>query len=258
MSVPVVLTKMHGALNDFLILDRRSSPLEALGEFARRVCDRRAGIGADGLIVLDHARDGVRLQIFNADGSEAEMCGNGVRCAARWLDEAGDGDRMVFSTAGGTVRTRVVRRTPEYLVRMTMPPPRILARSLDRVPDAVVVDVGNPHVVAFVPDAGAADLDGLASRLQGDPRFPGGINVHVVSVETSHRLRVRHWERGAGKTLACGTGAIAAVAAAIDAERASSPVEVLVPGGRLSVELSAEAAALTGPAVRIFETEVET
>ncbi|MEO6835134.1 MAG: diaminopimelate epimerase [Candidatus Tumulicola sp.] len=258
MSSTIPLTKMHGARNDFVILDRRVAHVDSLPSFARRVCERRTGIGADGLIVIEPSNTSdVAMRTINADGSEAEMCGNGVRCAARWLDEAGEGDRVEFETAGGVVRCEVVARAPEYLVRVSMGSPRILPRAPESPDDAVLVDLGNPHVVYFVDDADVVDLATLAERLQTDARFPNGTNVHVAVVEGRGRLRLRHWERGVGLTMACGTGAVACAAAAIDRNLVMSPVEALVPGGRLVVEWDGQGpAALTGPAVRVFDTEV--
>jgi diaminopimelate epimerase len=241
-----------------VILDRRASPVEALDKFARWVCDRRAGVGADGVIVIEpRGGTGLAMRTINADGSEAEMCGNGIRCAARWLDEAGEGDRITFQTAGGEVGTEVVAREPEYLVRVSMPPPRVSPTSRAELDGAFFVDMGNPHVVAFCNDVDDVDLEELARRLQDAPGFSGGCNVHAAVVEGSNRLRLRHWERGVGLTMACGTGAVAAAAAAIVDRRVTSPVEALVPGGRLVVEWDGEGrASLTGPAVRVFDTVV--
>lgn len=260
MSARVALTKMHGACNDFVILDRRTASLDDVPSFARWVCDRREGVGADGLIVIGKpSASDATMRTFNADGSEAEMCGNGIRCAARWLDEAGEGDRLEFDTAAGIIRTEVVARHPEYRVRVRMPVPRVApARVPGFAGDAVAVDVGNPHVVAFVADVEAVDLAALAARFQTDATFPDGANVHVATIESPDRMRLRHWERGAGLTMACGTGAVACAAAAIARDLVRSPVEARVPGGRLLVEWDGKGAAwLTGPAVRVFDTEVQ-
>ncbi len=254
----VALTKMHGARNDFVILDRRASPVASLDSFARWVCDRRAGIGADGLIAIEtSSRQGIAMRTINADGSEAEMCGNGIRCAARWLDESGEGDRIDFETAAGEVCTAVVSRSPEYLVRVTVPMRGVRARALEFLDDAVFVDLGNPHVVLFRDNVEDVDLEVLAPSLQTHSSFTEGTNVHVAAIEGSDRLRLRHWERGVGVTLACGTGAVAAATAAIESGRVSSPVTTFVPGGRLVVEWDGKGAAtLIGPAVRVFDTEV--
>jgi diaminopimelate epimerase len=252
------VTKMHGARNDFVVADARSWPLADASSFARWVCDRRAGIGADGLIVLEPSNVAdVRMRTINADGSEAEMCGNGVRCAARWLDEAGEGDCIAFETGGGIVGTQIVEREPEYLVRVAMGRPKI-GPTLRMVPVATFVDLGNPHVVIFETDLEAfGDLENFAKNLQTDPAFPEGTNVHIAVPNGAHSMRVRHWERGVGMTQACGTGAVACAAVAIAQGNAAPPVEVFVPGGRLVVEWDgAGEAYLTGPAVRVFDTQV--
>jgi len=253
------VTKMHGAQNDFVLLDARTAAPSDLAAFARWACDRRAGIGADGLLVLEASPNGdVRMRTINADGSEAEMCGNGVRCAARWLDEAGAGERMAFETAAGTIHTEVITRAPEYQVRVAMGTPRITSFVVPGFSEACFVDLGNPHVVVFSEDTGAVDLEALAERLQRDPRLPDGANVHVVTVEDSGALRVRHWERGVGLTMACGTGAVACAAVAIAQRNVISPVTVEVPGGRLTVEWDGCGDAfLSGPAIRVFDAEVE-
>ena len=258
MSARIALTKMHGAGNDFVILDARANPNEDFGALALVVCDRRTGIGADGLIAIAPSGDAnAAMRTFNPDGSEAEMCGNGIRCAARWLDEAGEGAGLAFETAAGIVRTEVVARNPEYLVRATVPLPRIVRNRFDGLGDAVLVDSGNPHLVLLRGAGDEDDLNVLGPQLQSDLRFPGGINVHTAVVENPHRLRVRHWERGAGATLACGTGAIAAALAAIERGSVSSPVDVFVPGGKLVVEIDSSSASLVGPAVRVFDTLLE-
>jgi diaminopimelate epimerase len=257
----VPFTKMHGALNDFVILDQRAAQLDDLVSFARWACDRHAGIGSDGLIALEPSSIAdVRMRTINADGSEAEMCGNGIRCAARRLDEAGEGDRIAFETDAGVVRTQIVAREPEYLVRVAMGSPRISPASPPVIPIATVVDLGNPHVVIFETNAGldALDLELLARGYQSDPSFPSGANVHVAAPIDEHSIRVRSWERGVGLTMACGTGAVASAAVAIEKRLAASPVNVFVPGGRLVVELDRSGnASLIGPAVRVFDSEVD-
>ena len=253
------VTKMHGARNDFVIVDARRGAADDLTAFAVWACDRRGGIGADGCIVLEPSQSAdVRMRTINADGGEAEMCGNGIRCAARWLDERGEGERLAFETGAGVVRTEIVAREPEYRVRVAMRRPAVEAIELPGLGDASLVDTGNPHVVLFRDDVDDVDLVRAAEGLQRDPRFPHGTNVHVASVAGRHSLRVRHWERGVGLTQACGTGAVAAAAAAVARGDAESPVEVVVPGGRLTVELDdAGGATLAGPAVRVFDAEVE-
>ncbi len=255
--MPIPVTKMHGTRNDFVILDLRTAHIDDVAAFGRWACDRHAGVGADGLIVLEPSSQAdVRMRVINADGSEAEMCGNGVRCAARWLDEAGEGDAIRFDTLAGIVETRVVAREPEYLVRVAMGSPRTAAETVPYIKDAWCVDLGNPHVVLLRKSVEDLELSMIANRLQTMPLFPNGTNVHIAAVD-GDALRVRHWERGVGLTMACGTGAVACAVVAIDRGLLASPVDVFVPGGRLVVEWDGGSEAfLTGPAVRVFDTEV--
>ncbi len=256
MRVP--LTKMHGAHNDFVVLDRRAAPLQDLSAFARWVCDRHAGVGADGVIALEEStRADVRMLTINADGTQAEMCGNGIRCAARWLDENGHAGPIAFETGLALVRAEIVSREPEYLVRVAIGRPQIRPLALGKLDEASFVDLGNPHVVGFVADVDALDLQLLAAAIQEDAAFASGTNVHVAASLGRNSLRVRHWERGVGLTMACGTGAVACAAVALERGMSDSPVEVLVPGGRLVVEWDgAGDAYLIGPAARVFDTDV--
>jgi diaminopimelate epimerase len=255
--MPTPVTKMHGTRNDFVILDLRTAHVDDVAAFGRWICDRHAGVGADGLIVLETSSlADVRMRVINADGSEAEMCGNGVRCAARWLDEAGEGDAVRFDTLAGIVETRVIAREPEYLVRVAMSAPRTALTHVPHLDDARYVDLGNPHVVIVRDSVDDLELSMIANGLQTMPLFPDGTNVHIAAVDGG-ALRVRHWERGVGLTMSCGTGAVACAVTAIGQGLLSSPVDVLVPGGRLVVEWDGGSeVSLTGPAVRVFDTEV--
>jgi diaminopimelate epimerase len=255
----ISVSKMHGARNDFLILDRRKNPVGDLAPFARWACDRHAGIGGDGVIAIEpSALADVRMRIINADGSEAEMCGNGIRCAARWLDEAGERDSLRFETEAGLIDTQVVARGREYAVRVAMGRPRIDEMFFSSLGSASFVELGNPHVVLFRRRVEELNLEIAAEHLQQDPAFPNGTNVHVAASTDEGALEVRHWERGVGLTMACGTGAVACAAVAIKNGIAESPVVLLVPGGRLVVEWDGSGSAyLTGPAVRVFDTEVD-
>jgi diaminopimelate epimerase len=257
MRVPV--TKMHGTRNDFVILDQRTARVRDLTSFARWACDRHAGIGADGVIAIESSEIAdLRMRTINVDGSEAEMCGNGIRCAARWVDEAGEGDRVAFETGGGLIETQIVAREPAYSVRVAMGEPRISAMRTMAAGEASFVELGNPHVVLLSERVNDIDLVTVAQQLQGSPLFPDGVNVHVAALEGDGSLRVRHWERGVGLTMACGTGAVACAAAALEKELLVSPVEVRVPGGQLAVEWDGCGRAyLIGPAVRVFDTEVQ-
>ncbi len=250
---------MHGARNDFVVLDWSADGAIGIVAFARWACDRRSGLGADGVIALERSDVAdARMRTINADGSEAEMCGNGIRCAARFLDEAKRRDTMVFDTLAGPIATQIVKRGNEYAVRAAMPVPRISALSLDGFEHTWFVDMGNPHVVVQCDDPESIDIDAVAEGLQREPRFADGTNVHFATVQPDGSLRVRHWERGVGQTQACGTGAVACAAAVIARGLVASPVDVLVPGGRLVVEWDgANAAYLTGPAVRVFDADID-
>ena len=255
MTDRVAVTKMHGARNDFIVLDARRDVFGDLPSLARRLCERHTGIGADGLLVIGNSSSAnASMRVINADGSEAEMCGNGVRCVARYLDERGEGGEAVIETVAGPIHTTVVERGETYKIRVGMGSPRLFAVPLP-FEDAVTVDVGNPHVVLFRPSLDSVDLVTLGEELQHSELFPGGTNVHVAVIENRHEMRVRHYERGAALTMACGTGAVACVAAGIARGTVASPVTVHVPGGELLIEIAPEGSAfMTGPAARVFDT----
>ncbi len=254
----VAASKMHGARNDFIVVDARTNPLDDLPEMARRLCDRHTGIGADGVLVVGSSPSGrASMRVINADGSEAEMCGNGVRCVARFLDERGEGREAIIETAAGPIRTSVVDRGETYRVRVDVGVPRIRDLALP-FEDAVAVEVGNPHIVLFRKSIDEMDLLSLGQEMQQSPLFPAGINLHVASINDRHDMRVRHYERGAGLTMACGTGTVACAAAAMARGAAASPVTVHVPGGDLLIEIDpAGRAFMTGPAVHVFDTTIE-
>ena len=256
MSRRVPITKMHGTLNDFVILDNRSARIADVVSFGRYVCDRRSAIGADGLLVIDASTVAdARMRVINADGSEAEMCGNGMRCVARYLTEAGEGDRLRVETIAGIIEADVLRGDPAYDVKLDVSTPKAAPRVVEGR-DAWFVDVGNPHLVLFVDDLDAIDLPSLGERVQLDPAYAGGVNVHLA-VRRHDGLDVKHWERGVGLTMACGTGAVACAAAAIVEGSATSPVSVRVPGGTLVVGWDRRGpATLTGPAIRVFDGDV--
>ncbi|MDQ6826002.1 MAG: diaminopimelate epimerase, partial [Candidatus Eremiobacteraeota bacterium] len=176
-AVPV--TKMHGAHNDFVVIDLRRRHTIDLPRFARTVCDRRAGVGADGLLVIGASVHGdAQMMVYNADGSQAEMCGNGARCVARYLSEAGAGDSLVLETASGSIHTWIESRDP-FNVRVNMGAPKFEPISLPYA-EGVYVSLGNPHVVIFETDLDALDLAAVAEKLHADEQFPAGINVHVA------------------------------------------------------------------------------
>jgi diaminopimelate epimerase len=253
LSVPV--TKMHGTYNDFVVLDNRVARLKNLSKFAVLACNRRAAMGADGLLVIEHSDSAdARMRVFNADGGEPEMCGNGVRCVARYLAEAGEGDVRTIETIAGPIHTRVVAREPEFLIRVTLGTPVIDPRELPFETARLVV-MGNPHVIIFEDGPlEEIDLPAIAVPMQGSAAFPDGINVHLAQKTGNHSLKTRLWERGVGLTDSCGTGAVSCAVSAITMGMVESPVDVDVPGGRLVVEWPGEGSAtMTGPAVRVLD-----
>ncbi len=245
----VAVTKMHGTLNDFVVLDQRTPTIGDTAAFARSACDRRAGVGADGLIVvLPSERAYARMQILNPDGKEAEMCGNGMRCMVRYLCEGGEGERFRIETAAGIITADVLEKGAVYRVRVNMGVPQFDGR-VPAMEGAVFVSVGNPHAVIFEESLDAVDLPALASGM-------GGMNVHLAVIVDRHCMAVNHYERGVGITPACGTGAVACAAAAIRGNMIESPVDVRVPGGTLRVQWDGVGeASLTGPAVRVFDAQ---
>ncbi|HEY0384129.1 MAG TPA: diaminopimelate epimerase [Candidatus Elarobacter sp.] len=253
-GVPIV--KTNGTGNEFVLVDERIAPLGDAVAFARAICDRERGVGADGVLLLQPSdRFDVRLRIINADGSEAEMCGNGMRCVGRYLDEHDGRETATVETLAGPIGTRVLSRAP-YRIAVEMGEPRIGMPHDVAGYRATPVDLGNPHVVIRVDDVHAVDLGADGPRIEHDARYPNRTNVHFVARD-GDGWRVRHWERGAGATQACGTGAVAVAAVLITSGDATSPVSLRVPGGVLDVTWQPGArATLAGDAVREFERVV--
>jgi diaminopimelate epimerase len=256
--------KMHGLGNDFVIFDARGAPVEVDESRARAIADRRTGIGCDQLIVLEPSdRADVRMRIWNADGGETEACGNAARCVALLIG----GDSAIETRAGiirgaanGTAAT-IDMGAPRFgWDEIPLAYPMDTARmpvAWEELHDPTAVNVGNPHVVFFVPNAAAVDLVRLGPLIENDPLFPERVNVDVASVEDG-ALSLRVWERGAGPTRACGTGACATAVAAIRRRLVSSPVEVRLPGGPLAIEWTPGGTIrMTGAATQVFRGEIE-
>lgn len=256
--------KMHGLGNDFAIFDAREAPLALDPERARRIADRHRGIGCDQLILIERSdRADVRMRIFNPDGGEVGACGNAARCVAMLV-----GGNPDIETAGGIISASADGGAPS----IDMGAPRFgwdeipLAYPMDtsampvgweELRDPFAVNVGNPHIVFFVPDADAVDLARLGPRIETDPLFPDRINVNVASV-AGGAIRLRVWERGAGLTAACGTGACAAAVAAISRRLVQGPVTVELPGGALAIDWRpGETIRMTGPATHVFSGEID-
>jgi diaminopimelate epimerase len=250
--------KMQGAGNDFVLIDGLDSFEGDWSELARRMCDRHFGIGADGLLLaLPSDEADYRMAMWNPDGSESEMCGNGIRCFARYLlDGPGRGhDKLRIETGAGVL---TVRSSGAWLqASMGRPVSMEMDRALPELGITVTcVSMGNPHAVHFVDDVAAVDLASLGPRVERHSAFPNRTNFHVCQVVSRSELVMRSWERGAGLTMACGTGASAAAVAARIHGYTEDVVRVGVPGGEL--ELSWDGAGevfMSGPAEYVFRGE---
>ena len=244
--------KAEGLGNDFVLVEGAVPSTTQI----RRWCNRRTGIGADGVLRVsrsDHPEVVARMDYWNPDGSVAGMCGNGLRCVALYVFEQGWTDRRSFRirTPSGLSRVEVME---DGRVRVELGPYRVGRRSVMEGLPFTPVDVGNPHAVTFVPtvaDVEQAPLARVGLALQDHPRFPDGVNVEFAA-PTDDGLRVRVWERGAGVTLACGSGAAAVAAVAYQEGRADPTTDVELPGGRLGVELIDGVAWISGPAAIVF------
>lgn len=268
MRVPFI--KMHGLGNDFVVLDAREDALPAMtNKAAQALADRREGIGCDQVIVLEPSESAAfRMRIFNKDGSEVEACGNASRAVALLHAEPAQ-----VETAGGTIALQPA----EGGATVDMGTPRFdweaipLAYAMDTsampvswpsgngaLENPIAVNVGNPHVVFFVDDADAVNLATLGPHIETDPLFPEGVNVNVASVVGTDHLRLHVWERGAGLTRACGTGACATAIAAMKRRLVGRTVTVTLPGGDLTIEWDADdRIQMTGPATEAYRGSFE-
>jgi diaminopimelate epimerase len=241
-------TKMHGCGNDFLIVD---GPIEIDAAWVRALCERRTGIGADGILVIGTARGRCwPLVIHNADGSIADACGNGSRCVARYLLDRHGGEALELDTASGVVRAW--RDPAGIAIELAAPQVGESLRVDGR--EARRVRVGNPNVMIFVDDPAAEDMEALAAA---SASLSGPANVGALVARGRDEIALRVHERGAGETLACGTGSCAAVAAAIArGDVTSDTVRVQVPGGTLIVRPRGDHYELAGPAEYVFQGEL--
>ncbi len=260
-------TKMHGLGNDFVVLDLRDGAAAPGAEAARAIADRRRGIGCDQLVLIEPAAGGTdaRLRFLNPDGSESAACGNGTRCVAAWLMREAGCDRLVLETRGGRLEATA---GADGLFTVDMGPARLdwrdiplageadtlhLDVALGPLADPVAVGMGNPHCVFFVDDAEDIELATFGPQLEHHPLFPERTNVEVATVVAEDRIRVRVWERGAGITLACGSGACATLVAAHRRGLAGRRAELMMDGGALAVEWREDGhVLLTGPVAVSF------
>lgn len=272
-TMKLEFTKMQGLGNDFILLDDMSGGLKLAPEAVRVLCDRHFGIGADGVITVSPSdRADLKMRIFNSDGSEAEMCGNGIRCFALLVRDRGlfPGPDLSVETLAGIIRPRIEGE----MVAVDMGEPEFDSEKIPvNLPGEVIdypvvfegrkvsitcVSMGNPHCVIFYPPQASPPVTELGPVIETDPLFPEKTNVEFIRVRSRGELDFAVWERGAGVTLACGTGACAAVAAAARTGRTGREVLVHLPGGDLSIEWRQNNHIfMTGPAVEVFRGVIE-
>ncbi len=265
--------KMHGLGNDFVVVDAREVSFALNVERARLVADRRQGVGCDQIVVLEPPRNGqadVFMRFWNSDGGEVAACGNGTRCAAALVMAESGTDRLTIETLAGLLGAEA---SDDGRVRVDMGAARLdwreipLAReqdtlhlelSLEALRDPVAVNMGNPHAVFFVGDAAAIDLATLGPQLEHDPIFPERANIGVAQLTGTDALRLRVWERGAGVTRACGTGACAAAVAAARRGLTGRRVTVTLDGGPLELDWRDDGhVMMTGPVATAFTGEFD-
>jgi diaminopimelate epimerase len=252
MKIP--FTKAHGARNDFLLTWAQQAPLKDYGAAARAICDRHTGVGADGWLIVGHEKDMAWIRLFNADGSEPEISGNGTRCAAAFLIDTGVvGNEVDIRTGAGVKHlSMILRNGNEFLFEMNMGKPKpIQVRHLlelsDRKVDCTLVDVGNPQCAVFV-DHFPLEWRTIGAEIERHPSFPNRTNVSFVLRVDQHAVDVRFFERGVGETMSSGTGSTGAAVAAILRGIVESPVRVFTPAGPLDVTWDGEDARMIGPA----------
>jgi diaminopimelate epimerase len=251
------LSKWHGLGNDYLLVEQSELSVPLTPERVKRICDYHFGVGSDGIIeVVSADGDQAEVLIWNPDGSTAELSGNGTRIAARWLARRSQADevRILVGPRIVTARLRGERDVEQEMGAVEVGSPETIDVSGEEV-ELTPVSVGNPHaVIQRLPDR--AELLRLGPLVENHARFPERTNVQLVRVDGAHELTVGVWERGAGETLSSGTSAVAAGAAAVANGWCQSPVTVHLAGGDLRVELSGDAARLTGPAEEICTVEL--
>jgi diaminopimelate epimerase len=268
---------MQGVGNDFVVLDGISRPIDLSREQLRALADRHFGVGCDQILLVERARSSAadfRYRIFNADGGEVEQCGNGARCFVRFVREKGltAKDEIRVETLGGLISPRMAA---DGQVQVDMGLPRFEAKRVPFITDSealvqplavgsetvqiTAVSMGNPHAVQVVADVDTAPVATQGPLIEGHARFPQRVNAGYMQIVDRHSIRLRVHERGAGETLACGTGACAAVVAGIRRGLLDSPVRVATRGGELTIAWSGadNPVYMTGPAETVFEGEIE-
>jgi diaminopimelate epimerase len=269
-------TKMHGLGNDYVYVCTFDQPVPAdIPRLARSLSDRHRGVGSDGLILINPSESAdAQMRMFNADGSEGEMCGNGIRCVAKYVYDHGIAprERVTIETRRGILTLDLtIESGKAQTVRVDMgapifesaqiptslpgnPPVEAELEVAGRVLRLTCLSMGNPHAVAYVDDVASFPVEDLGPRIECHPAFPAKVNVHFVQVLSPSEVRMRTWERGSGQTQACGTGASAVCVAGVLTGRTGPRLRAHLPGGELQLEWAGDGASvfMTGPATEVF------
>jgi diaminopimelate epimerase len=260
----LAFTKMHGAGNDFVVLDSTKEPFSLSRAQLQRIADRHLGVGCDQILVVEPGGPGVdfRYRIFNADGGEVEQCGNGARCFVKFVHGKGLSAKreLRVQTLGGAIGPRL-EADGEVSVDMG-PPTRPLMERLQvdgETVEVAILSIGNPHAVQVVAELASAPVTTQGPKLERHGRFPSRVNAGYMQVRDRHRIALRVWERGAGETLSCGTGACAAAVAGIARGLLDSPVRVETRGGALTITWAGgdNPVWMKGPAETVYEGTLE-
>ncbi len=270
-------TKMQGAGNDFVVADNMDKRITLTPTEIRRLCDRHFGIGGDGLILVEPSETAdIFMNYYNADGTTAEMCGNGMRCTAKFAMDHGivTKERFVCDTRAGHIGVKVLANTPkEARIQVAMgevcfdsaaipvvtDKPELIGETIafgDRVLTFGCASMGNPHMTIVVDDFDAFPIDKAGPYFEAHPMFPKHCNISFAQVLDRGHIRMDTWERGAGRTLACGTGTCAAVAVLNRMHLVDDTVEATLSGGKLTIGIQGRAITMTGPAVAVFDGTV--
>ena len=274
-------TKMHGCGNDYIYIDCLKNDISDPVNLSIKLSDRRYQVGGDGIILICPSKSAdAKMRIFNKDGSEGKMCGNGIRCVAKYLYDnnlVSDKNHITVETLSGIKTLSIVEnKGSEAIVKVDMGKAILSAEDIptifskdkivnepitvsDKTYNVTCVSMGNPHCVIFCDEVYSADVKGIGSKLSCNSIFPEGVNVEFVSVMDENNIAMRVWERGSGETLACGSGACASVVAAVENGfcKKAQDVTVHLRGGKLTINYSDDGVLMTGSAVKVFEGEIE-
>lgn len=277
----IKFTKMHGCGNDYIYVNCFENCIYDPSSLSMKLSDRRYGIGGDGIILIEPSENAdAKMRIFNKDGSEGKMCGNGIRCVAKHLYDNGltsSRENIRVETLSGVKTLDIVENNgPEAIVKVNMGEaifecekiPMIFSKDEvinehvtinDKSYGITCISMGNPHCAMFCDEVYSADVKGIGAKLSTHSMFPEGVNVEFVSIVDSNNITMRVWERGSGETLACGSGACASVVAAVRNGfcNKNEDVTVHLRGGKLVVNYSDDGVMMTGNAVKVFEGEIE-